>query len=101
MPALKLPSALPSVTYVNRIAASQKRAIWGFKSVNGAYVVFLDADDRLKPEAIESGLRAMELHPGCAFAVGDLVFISGDGSYLSPSRKVANLPLTLRSAAEE
>lgn len=63
----------------------------GIQECNGAYIVFLDADDRLKPQAIESGLRAMERHPDCAFAVGDHVFISGDGSYLSPSKKVAPL----------
>jgi glycosyltransferase involved in cell wall biosynthesis len=63
----------------------------GIKECNGAYILFLDADDRLKPQAIESGLRAMERHPDCAFAVGDHVFISGDGSYLSPSKKVATL----------
>jgi hypothetical protein len=34
-------------------------------------------------------LRAIDRHPDCAFAVGDHCFISGDGSYLSPSKKVA------------
>jgi glycosyltransferase involved in cell wall biosynthesis len=63
----------------------------GIQECNGAYIVFLDADDRLKPEAIESGLRAMERHPDCVFAVGDHVFISGDGSWLAPSKKVATL----------
>jgi glycosyltransferase involved in cell wall biosynthesis len=61
----------------------------GIQECNGAYVVFLDADDRLKPRAIESGFRAIERHPDCAFVVGNHEFISGDGSYLSPSNKVA------------
>ena len=29
----------------------------GVLESNGSYIVFLDADDRLKPEAIETGLR--------------------------------------------
>jgi glycosyltransferase involved in cell wall biosynthesis len=53
----------------------------------GNYVVFLDADDRLRPEAIETGLRVMAEHPDCAMAVGDHLFVSSDGSYLSNSRK--------------
>ena len=61
----------------------------GIQECNGAYLVFLDADDRLKPRAIESGFRALERHPDCALVVGNHEFISGDGSYLSPSKKVA------------
>lgn len=53
----------------------------------GSYVVFLDADDRLRPEAIESGLRVMMEHPDCAMTVGDHLFVSSDGSHLSNSRK--------------
>jgi glycosyltransferase involved in cell wall biosynthesis len=61
----------------------------GIRASRGSYVVFLDADDRLKPEAIETGIRALELHPNCAMAVGDHVFISTDGSYVASSKKVA------------
>jgi glycosyltransferase involved in cell wall biosynthesis len=60
----------------------------GIRESKGSYVVFLDADDRLKPEAIETGVRAIELRPDCAIAVGDHVFISADGSYLASSNKV-------------
>jgi glycosyltransferase involved in cell wall biosynthesis len=59
----------------------------GVRLSQGDYVVFLDADDRLRPEAIETGLRVMAEHPECAMTVGDHVFISSDGSYLSNSRK--------------
>ena len=82
----------PAVRYIRQVnrglSGARNR---GIQECNGAYILFLDADDRLKPRAIESGLRAMERHPDCAFAVGDHVFISGDGSYLSPSKKVATL----------
>jgi glycosyltransferase involved in cell wall biosynthesis len=59
----------------------------GIRESRGSYIVFLDADDRLKPEAIETGLRVMAEHPGCTMAVGDHVFVSQDGSYLADSRK--------------
>jgi glycosyltransferase involved in cell wall biosynthesis len=60
----------------------------GIRESKGSYLVFLDADDRLKPEAIETGLRALELRPDCALTVGDHVFISADGSHLADSCKV-------------
>ncbi|HTZ57781.1 MAG TPA: glycosyltransferase [Acidobacteriaceae bacterium] len=70
----------------NRGLAEARNA--GIRESKGAYVVFLDADDRLKPEAIETGVRALELRPECAMAVGDHVFISADGSFLGHSTKV-------------
>jgi glycosyltransferase involved in cell wall biosynthesis len=42
----------------------------GIRSTNGDFLVFLDADDILLPEAIEVGLRELEQHPECACAVG-------------------------------
>lgn len=59
----------------------------GVSESRGSYIVFLDADDRLKPEAIETGLRALTERPECAMAVGDHLFVSKDGSHLADSRK--------------
>jgi glycosyltransferase involved in cell wall biosynthesis len=59
----------------------------GIDASLGDYIVFLDADDRLMPEAIETGLRVMSKHPDCAMTVGDHLFVSRDGSYLSHSSK--------------
>jgi glycosyltransferase involved in cell wall biosynthesis len=70
----------------NRGLAEARNA--GIRESRGNYVVFLDADDRLKPEAIEVGVRALEPRPDCALAVGDHVFISADGSFLGHSTKV-------------
>ncbi len=70
----------------NRGLAEARNA--GIRASRGTYIVFLDADDRLKPEGIEVGVRALELRPDCAIAVGDHVFISGDGSFLGHSNKV-------------
>jgi glycosyltransferase involved in cell wall biosynthesis len=60
----------------------------GISVSRGDYVVFLDADDRLRPDAIETGLRVMAERPECAMTVGDHLFITSDGSYLSDSRKL-------------
>jgi GT2 family glycosyltransferase len=47
----------------------------------------LDADDRLRPEAIEIGMRSLIQRPQYAMTVGDHLFVSQNGSYLAPSRK--------------
>jgi glycosyltransferase involved in cell wall biosynthesis len=59
----------------------------GIRESKGDYLVFLDADDRLKPRAIEAGLRALSQRPDCAMTVGDHVFIAADGGYLASSAK--------------
>jgi glycosyltransferase involved in cell wall biosynthesis len=59
----------------------------GLRHSGGEYVVFLDADDRLLPEAIEAGLRGFEAHPECAFVYGDYRVIATDGSFLRRSRR--------------
>lgn len=63
----------------------------GIRESKGSYVVFLDADDRLRPEAIESGLNALATHPDCAITVGDHVFIAADGSHLANSDKACEV----------
>ena len=52
----------------------------------GEYVVFLDADDRLTPNAIESHLACFAEHPEAGFVVGDIDHISLDGSYAGSPR---------------
>jgi glycosyltransferase involved in cell wall biosynthesis len=59
----------------------------GIRESQGDYIVFLDADDRLKTEAIETGLRVLIHRPECALTVGDHLFISENGSHLAYSRK--------------
>jgi len=63
----------------------------GIRESKGSYLVFLDADDRLKPRAIETGLDALALRPDCALTVGDHVFIAPDSSYLADSTKERHL----------
>jgi hypothetical protein len=44
--------------------------------------VFLDADDRLLPDALRVGLECLKVHPECAFASGHYRNIAIDGSPL-------------------
>ncbi|MDB4442597.1 bifunctional glycosyltransferase/class I SAM-dependent methyltransferase [bacterium] len=42
----------------------------GNRASKGRYLVFLDADDRLLPNALSAGLQCIEKHPDCAFVSG-------------------------------
>jgi hypothetical protein len=54
----------------------------GFAMSEGAFVVFLDADDRLLPKALEVGLQALERRTEAAFAAGACRDIGPDGALL-------------------
>jgi SAM-dependent methyltransferase len=51
----------------------------GLEACAGGYVVFLDARDRLRPDALEAGLRQLAAHPDWAFAAGLAEVISPPG----------------------
>jgi glycosyltransferase involved in cell wall biosynthesis len=54
----------------------------GFRQSSGDYIVFLDADDHLLPEALETGLSYLEAHAEYAFVSGHCRAIGPDGSPL-------------------
>ena len=64
----------------------------GIRASRGAWLVFLDADDRLLPGGVAAGMLALESHPECAMTVGDHAFISADGSRLRKSQKGGPVP---------
>ncbi|MGH8064308.1 MAG: glycosyltransferase [Candidatus Entotheonellia bacterium] len=52
----------------------------GLRRSNGSYLVFLDAADRLLPQALEIGLTCMNAYPECAFVAGHYRHIASDGT---------------------
>jgi glycosyltransferase involved in cell wall biosynthesis len=58
----------------------------GFHATSGEYVVFLDADDRLTPTAVEAHLCCFAEHPEAGFVVGDIDHMALDGSYAGSPR---------------
>jgi glycosyltransferase involved in cell wall biosynthesis len=55
----------------------------GLKASVGDYIVFLDADDRLLPTTLETGVDALRDLPECAFVYGFCEFINHEGSPIS------------------
>jgi glycosyltransferase involved in cell wall biosynthesis len=54
----------------------------GLRHSGGEFLVFLDADDRLLPRALEAGLGCYEAHPECALVAGHSKLIRADGTFL-------------------
>jgi glycosyltransferase involved in cell wall biosynthesis len=53
----------------------------GWRASQGAYLVFLDADDRLLPRALEAGVCQLQSLPDGAFVSGHFRYINNDGSW--------------------
>jgi glycosyltransferase involved in cell wall biosynthesis/SAM-dependent methyltransferase len=51
----------------------------GIRESHAPFLVFLDADDRLLPHALEAGLTCFDAHPECAFVSGGFRRIDPDG----------------------
>jgi glycosyltransferase involved in cell wall biosynthesis len=71
--------AHPGVRYLrqeNRGAAAARNA--GLRTASSDFVIFLDADDRLLPSAVETGAADLETHPECVMTVGRYDYIKMD-----------------------
>lgn len=51
----------------------------GFRASRGDYLCFLDADDRLTPDAVDAHLACFERNPDAGFVVGDIDHITVAG----------------------
>jgi glycosyltransferase involved in cell wall biosynthesis len=73
----------PSVHYVRQenqgLAAARNR---GLRESHGDFLVFLDADDRLLPAAVERGVYHLSNSPESAFVSGRYRYIKEDGTVL-------------------
>jgi glycosyltransferase involved in cell wall biosynthesis len=54
----------------------------GIRESEGELLVFLDADDRLLPRALEAGVEELRAHPAAAFAFGRYRRVAADGRRL-------------------
>ncbi len=59
----------------------------GFRASEGEFVVFLDADDLLLPEALRIGVDALQSHREAAFVYGYGRFIDASGNLLPSPRQ--------------
>ena len=54
----------------------------GIAQSRGEFLVFLDADDRLRPTALEDGIRCFERNPQASFVHGQFALIDRSGADL-------------------
>ncbi len=77
-------SKYPNIKYIyqSNQGVSAARNL-GVQISQGAYLLFLDSDDRLLPKAIEIGVNCIKERPEVGFVFGNYIFqsINPDGSY--------------------
>jgi Glycosyl transferase family 2 len=80
----ELVARYPRVRYVhqaNQGVAGARNT--GIRRSNGEFVVFLDGDDRLMPDALRVNVEHLIDRPACAFVSGEHRYIDADGQVLA------------------
>jgi glycosyltransferase involved in cell wall biosynthesis len=79
----------PPVRYVYQENAGLSNARnTGLRHSHGKFLVFLDADDRLLPHALDTGVSCIREHPECAFVSGHCRVINATGAILPSPRQL-------------
>ncbi len=80
----QIASQCPDVRFIRQhnqgVAAARNR---GLNESIGKFVIFLDADDRLLPEALEAGLDCFRKNPNCGFVFGYGQLMDATGNCIS------------------
>lgn len=73
----------PSVRYIRQHNGGPSAARnAGMRATSSEFVLFLDGDDRLLPDAVAAGEDRLRARPECAFTAGRMNTISADGTLL-------------------
>jgi glycosyltransferase involved in cell wall biosynthesis len=60
---------------------------YGMRESQGEFLVFLDADDRLTPRALETHLQVLQMRPDCAIVAGHYREITADGKVMGTPKQ--------------
>ena len=86
----------PEITFISQenrgLAKARNR---GFRECHGDYIVFLDADDQLGPNALEAGLESLLNAPDAIFTYGAMQTIGIDGKTLARRNLICLLITTV------
>ena len=77
----RVAAAYPAIRYLRQQNSGTAIARnHGLSESHGEFLIFLDADDRLLPDAVSRGIAYLDGHPDAAFVTGHVRLIFADGT---------------------